>query len=134
MRQRGAHAPVAGSYAGPAFNGLTQITRCASRDEPGHGGGEHVGVARSRPSEQTTTTPPRILPPRPRSEVLADRLADPRPALPVDDGLGSSAQRLVGVPAGERARDPGQACAEAEDLDAARAPRDRVRELEQRAG
>src|SRR4051794_14812924 len=96
------------------------------------------GSPRSRPSEQTTTTPPPYPPrpaharrdspihspirappchsttaaappaavspaPRPRAEVFTDRLADPRPALPVDDGLGRPAQGFVGVAAGERA-------------------------------
>ena len=103
--------------------GFSHTMRWHSRDSRSIAVASTAGSPRSRPSEQITTIPPRPTPRRPQSRTKASqRVADPGPALPVEDGPGRPFQRLVGTAVLELAGDPGQPGAEAEDLDPGRGP------------
>ena len=106
--------------------------RWQSRDSRSMAVASTSGSPRSRPSEQITTIPPRLSPPRAQSRTNRSSEAPIRvpPSQSVTARRGA-VERLVGPAAVQLAGHPGQPGPEAEDLDAGGGAGRGVRELDQ---
>ncbi len=128
--------PVTGAKPRLPRCGLTQTTRCASRDEPVHLLTEQAASPRSQPSLAIDhDRAPGHAALAPDVEEGPQRVAEAGAAAPVRDGVAGGAQRQAGVAQPQLPGHPGEPGAEGEHLGrGGRRADGRMAEAQQRVG
>ncbi len=124
---------ASGSYRGDPFSGFTHTTLCAKPPQPRHLRPQQLRIPSLQPvrAQHHDRAPERRALAPPVQERL-QRLADPRPALPVGHRPADLAERAVGVFRAERSRHAREPRTEAEHLHAPARRHRGVAELHQR--